>query len=99
MIRSLLISLLVLAACAPVPMTRERAEADCKREVGLADGVQGNVKVGVGTGGASGGVGIVITDRIFNPQTPEEFLAECVQRKMEGRPGRTTTGIRVGAST
>lgn len=100
----LAISLLGLsAACAPVPVSPERAEALCRQEVGQADGVSGNVGVGVGVGGGSSGAkakgSITVTDRVFNPQTEQEFLAECIARRVNGEPAPTTVGITIGASS
>ena len=86
-------------ACAPVPVTRERAEQLCRDEAGLADGVQGRVGIGIGTGGPRVGAGIIITDRVFGPQTEEEFLEECIERRMAGNPAPTRTGITIGGST
>lgn len=85
-----------LMSCAPVPMTPERAERLCREEAGLADGVQGNVGVGVGTGGARAKGSIVLTDRVFNPQTEEEFMSECIERRLAGEPRPTRFGISVG---
>ena len=98
MIRMLVCITPVLAACAPQPMTPERAERLCREEAGLADGVQGTVGIGLGTGGPSGKAGITITNRVFNPQTEQEFMAECIARRMAGRPRPTTAGITLGGS-
>lgn len=98
MIRILICIAPLLAACAPQPMTAERAERLCREEAGLADGVQGMVGVGVGTGGASGKAGITITNRVFSPQTEREFMAECIARRMAGGPKPTTAGITIGGS-
>ncbi|MCG6904472.1 MAG: hypothetical protein LJE68_17520 [Rhodobacter sp.] len=89
---------LLAVACAPVALTRDRAERLCREESGLADGVQGSLGVGVGSRGAAGKVGITITDRVFNPQGEAEFMADCVARRMSGQPRPTTAGITVGAS-
>ncbi len=83
-------------SCAPVPMTPERAERLCREEAGLADGVQGNVGVGVGTGGARAKGSIVLTDRVFNPQTEAEFMAECIESRLAGERRPSRFGISVG---
>jgi len=82
---------LAVMACAPVSV--ERAMSDCESQVGLADGIGGNVSVGVGTGGTRTGASIVITNDIFNPKTPEEFYSDCVVQKSGQLPTRP---LRVG---
>lgn len=98
MIRGMAYLLPLLAVgCAPVPMTPERAERICREQAGLADGVQGRVAIGTGSQGASGKAGITITNRIFDPQTESEFMADCIARLMAGQPEPTTVGITLGA--
>ena len=80
-------------------MTPERAERLCREEVGGADGVQGRVGVGVGTGGAKAKGSITVTNRVFNPQSDADFMRDCVARRLAGRPAPTTFGITVGART
>ncbi|MEM9584577.1 MAG: hypothetical protein AAGA08_15820 [Pseudomonadota bacterium] len=65
----------------------------------MADGVEGRVGVGVGTGGGRAKGSITVTDRVFNPQSDVEFLQECIDRRMTGKPAPTTFGITVGART
>ena len=89
----------LISACAPVPMTLERAERLCRDEAPLADGVSGRVGVGVGTGGAKARGGIVVTDRVFNPQTEEEFMRDCIARRLNGEPQPTTFGVTIGGKT
>ena len=93
--RSICVAALTVA-CTPTPMTPERAERECRRQVNEADGVFGQVGVGVGTGGTRAGGNITVTNRVLNPQTPEEFMADCTSRKLERRPEPTTFGISVG---
>ena len=88
-----------LVACTPTPMTLERADKLCREDIGLADGVQGNVGVGVGTGGGRAKGSITVTDRVFNPQSEEDYLAECIARRMNGEPAPVTYGITVGGRT
>ncbi len=98
MIRAVALSLATLAACAPQPMTVERAERQCREELPLADGVSGNVGIGVGTGGVRTRTGITVTNAILNPQSDREFMAECIDRVMEGRPRPARFGITLGSS-
>ncbi len=88
----------LLAACAPAPMTPERAERLCRDEAGLADGVQGRIAIGVGSGGPAGSAEITLTDRILRPQTEEDFLADCIARRLAGRPPPATAGITIERS-
>lgn len=90
---------LMTAACAPQQVSLERADALCRDELRGADGVTGTVGVGVGTGGVRAGGSVTIDDRVLNPQSEEEFLAECIARKVNGEAGPTRFGITVGART
>ena len=90
---------LLIAACAPVPVSPERAARECREEVGLADGVQGNIGVGIGTGGGKARGSITVTDKVFRPQSAEDAFAACVDRKVNGKPQPTTYGITIGASS
>ncbi len=49
--------------------------------------------IGVGTGGAAGKAGITVTNRICNPQTEQDFMADCIARRLAGRPAPTQAGI------
>ncbi len=89
---------LIASACAPTPMTADRAERLCREEADLADGVRGTVGIGVGSGGPRTKAGITITNRIFDPQSEADFIADCVARRMAGRPPPTTAGLTVGGS-
>ncbi|WP_394197133.1 hypothetical protein [Litoreibacter albidus] len=91
--------LLMLAACAPVPVSPERAAQQCREEVGLADGIQGNIGVGVGTGGGKARGSITITDKVFRPQSADDAFAECMDRKVTGKPQPTTFGVTIGGKT
>lgn len=90
---------LALAACAPVPVSPQRAAELCREEVGLADGVQGHVGVGVGTGGGKARGSITVADKVFRPQSPDQAFEACVDRRVNGKPQPTTFGITIGAST
>ena len=88
------------SACAPVPMTPERALLLCQQEeAGLADGVRGNVGVGVGSGGARARGSITVTNRVFNPVSAEDYIAQCVDDRLSGRGRPATVGITIGAGT
>ena len=80
-------------------MTLERADALCREELPRADGVSGTVGVGVGTGGPRAGGSVTIDNRVFNPQSEEEFLAECIARRMNGEPQPPRFGITLGGRT
>ncbi len=100
MIRNMLFLLpLVATACAPVPMTPERAARQCRAEASQADGISGSVGAGVSNRGSFGTGSITVTNRVFNPQTEGEFVADCIARRMEGRPEPTTFGVSIGGRT
>ncbi len=79
-------------------MSPERAEALCREEAGLADGVQGRVGVGIGSDGPAGKGAVTITNRVFDPQTEAEFLSECIARRTAGEPKPTIVGVNLGGS-
>ena len=95
MIRALFL-LPLLAGCAPVPMTPERATRTCLAEIGQADGVSGSVGVGIGSTGPSTEGTVTVTNRVLAPQTESEFLSDCVARRVSGAPEPTVYGITVG---
>ncbi len=84
------------SACAPIPMTPDRAERQCAERAGLADGVAGSIQVGVGSGGSHSGASITLTRQIFSPQTEDEFMVECIGRLLEGESGPTEVGVSAG---
>lgn len=90
---------LALVACAPVPVSPERAAQLCREQAGLGDGVRGNVGVGVGTGGGKAKGSITVTDKVFRPQNDQDAFEACVARKVSGEREPTTFGITIGAST
>jgi len=79
-------------------MTPERAEELCREDIGHANGVSGVVGVGVGTNGARAKGAVVVTNRVFNPQTEEEFLRDCIDRKLGQAPAETTFSVAIGGS-
>lgn len=93
------LSICLVGACASGPLKQERAEKLCREDLGLADGVQGTVGVGVGTGGAKAKGSITVTNRVLNPQTEAEYLQSCIDRRMAGKPAPATFGITIGART
>ncbi len=89
----------MLAGCATVPMTPERAEELCRQDLARADGVEGQVGVGIGNRGVSAGGTITIDNRVFDPQSEEAFMADCMARRMNGEALPATFGITLGANT
>ncbi|SDZ42609.1 hypothetical protein SAMN05444004_11430 [Jannaschia faecimaris] len=98
MIRALIL-LPLLAACAPVPMTPEKAARLCRAEIGQADGISGSVGAGVSNGGPVARGSITVTNRVLNPQTEAEFLEDCIARRVAGKPEPTTFGVSIGRRT
>jgi hypothetical protein len=88
----------LLLGCAPQPMTVERATDICRDEAGLADGIGGTVGIGIGSTGGTAEASLTLTNRLLNPQTEEEFMADCVARVMAGQPAPPTIGITIGGS-
>lgn len=80
-------------------MTPERALRMCQDEAGLADGVRGNVGVGVGSNGGRATGSITVTNRVFNPVSEGDFIAQCVEDRLAGRGRPATVGITIGGST
>ncbi|WP_298436637.1 hypothetical protein [uncultured Jannaschia sp.] len=99
MIRTLLLLTVLITACAPVPMTRERALHECRSEARLADGIAGSVGVGVGSGGGLADGELVVTSRVFDPRSERAVLAECMDRRMAGRPEPTIVGVTLGTGS
>jgi hypothetical protein len=88
-----------MIACAPVPMTPERAERICREDAGLADGFGGRVGVGVGSGGAKARGSITVTNAILNPQSEREFMRDCMTRVLNGERRTSTVGISIGTGS
>ena len=81
-----------LTACSGV-MSVSTAEERCAAESDLSDGFRGQVRAGVGSNGPSGGLKLTVTDRVFNPMSPEEFYDNCVFRRSGQAPTRTLTQV------
>jgi len=90
---------LLVAACAPAPVSPERAAQLCREQAGLGDGVRGNIGVGVGSGGGKARGSITVTDSVFRPRDDQAAFEACVARKIAGEPEPPTIGITIGAST
>ena len=94
MIRAALVLLpLLAAACAPSPQSAARR---CQANAPLADGIAGSVGVGVSNGGPVRTGSLTVTNRVFNPQSEEQFIADCIERALDGRPEPTTFGASSG---
>ena len=83
-----LILLPLLAACAPVPLTIEKATRQCRAEVGQADGVSGSIGAGISNRGPVGSA-------VYHRHQPRVQSAERggfrgrLHRETHGRPART----------
>ncbi|MDG4649479.1 hypothetical protein P6F26_13635 [Roseibacterium sp. SDUM158017] len=84
------LALALLAGCAAQPMTRDRAARLCADEARQADGISGDVRFGAGSRGAAGGGSLMITSAILDPQSEEDALRACIDRRLAGdnRPPR-----------
>lgn len=85
-----------LAACSGL-MSVTAAEEACAAQSDLSDGFRGEVRGGVGTDGPGGGLRLTVTDRVFNPVSPEDFYDNCVfQRSGQGPTRPLGTVLRGG---
>lgn len=87
------VAALGLSACSGT-MSVKTAEERCAAESDLSDGFRGEVRAGVGSNGPSGGLRLTVTDRVFNPQSPEDFYDTCVFQKSGQGPTRTLASVR-----
>jgi hypothetical protein len=69
---------LALAACTPPQYTFAEARALCEDKADAARGPQGNVAIGVGTGGPSFSAGISISDSYIRGDDPDAVYARCM---------------------
>ncbi len=72
---------LAVSACAPAPVSVERAMTECRRETPRPGGVSGQMRVGVGSDGLRSGLSLVITGDALRSRSAEETYARCVKRK------------------
>ena len=84
---------LALTACTGVESQRA-AEERCAAEASLADGIGGNIRAGVGTGGARGGLSLTITDNIFAPKDEITVYENCVFKRTGQSPSRSLAMVR-----
>jgi hypothetical protein len=89
--------LALAAGCGSQQLTRASAERLCADEARLADGVAGNIGIGVGSGGGRLGGGGLVTSDVLNPRAERDVLEACVARRMAGdnRPARRP-GLTIG---
>ncbi|MDB2407129.1 hypothetical protein N9W17_01175 [Jannaschia sp.] len=85
-----------LTACAPPPMTPDRAEEACRAEIARASGVRPNIGIGIGRGGPRVRGGITFDGSVLAGGTPEERLARCIERRVAGGAPPPTVGVSVG---
>ena len=91
-------ALALAAGCAGQPLTRASAERLCADEARLADGVAGNVGVGIGSGGGTASGRLVVTSDVLRPRSEADALDACVARRMGGdrAPGPRRPGLTIG---
>lgn len=87
---------LLVMACTTAPPTPERALRQCRAEAPLADGISGSVGAGISNRGPVGDGSITITNRVFDPQSEDEYITDCIDRVLNGRPPPTTYAISMG---
>ncbi|MFT5060201.1 MAG: hypothetical protein ACI9KS_002670 [Sulfitobacter sp.] len=87
------VATLGLSACSGTTNVKS-AEEQCAADADLSDGFRGEARAGVGTNGPSGGLRLTVTNRVFNPQSPEDFYDNCVFQKSGQGPTRTLASVR-----
>ncbi len=70
------------------------AEQKCAGEADLADGFGGNVRAGIGSDGATGGLSLTITENIFAPKDEIIVYENCVFRRTGQSPSRSLAMVR-----
>lgn len=96
MTRAACFLLLPLAACASGPPTPEMAARQCRAEAPLADGIAGSIGVGASSGGPVGSGSLVVTNRVLDPQSEDDYIADCLDRELGRRIPPTTHAITAG---
>ncbi len=76
----------LLAACAPI--SPELAARQCEERARAADGVTGEVGIGIGTGGARSKVKLGVSSDIFRQRDPYQVYDSCVREKSGQGPIR-----------
>ena len=96
MIRIVTLALAASAALSACSTTESMASAErkCAREASLADGVGGNVRAGVGSDGATGGLSLTITNDIFAPKDEITVYENCVFKRTGQSPSRSLAMVR-----
>jgi hypothetical protein len=77
-----------LAACAPAPISVQRAMAQCSDRARQAVAPSGRIVVGVGSGGVRGGVSIGVTEDFLRGRDPVEVYNQCVLARSGQNPTR-----------
>ncbi|SMX39157.1 hypothetical protein [Octadecabacter ascidiaceicola] len=81
--------LFALAACAPVPVTPERAAEICEEKARAAQGPTGSVTVGTNSNtGGFGGVEIGVSSDFLAGRDPLEVYNECIFDRTGASPIR-----------
>ena len=81
--------LFALAACAPVPVTPERAAEICEEKARAAQGPTGSVTVGTNSSsGGFGGVEIGVSSDFLAGRDPLEVYNQCIFDRTGASPIR-----------
>jgi hypothetical protein len=89
---ALVLALLLLAACGPIP--RAQAEKQCLHEARLAEHPRGSVGLGIGSDGKPHLVGdITITSDYLQGRDPSQVYDNCVFKRSGEMPSRPFTSI------
>ncbi len=85
----LLVGILLLAACEPIPVDPERVARDCERRAQDAQGPSGSVEVGASSrSGAFTDVSIALSTDYLRGRDPLEVYRSCVYQRTGAGPIR-----------
>ena len=83
---ALVLAGLLLTACGPV--SPEHAARECEERAQAAKGVNGQVRVGAGTGGVTTGLDLAVTTDFLRGRDPQEVYIHCVEARTGQAPHR-----------
>jgi hypothetical protein len=90
--QALVLALLLLAACGPIP--RAQAERQCLHDARLAEHPRGSVGLGVGSDGRAHLVGdVTISSDFLQGRDPSQVYDNCVFKRSGEMPSRPYTSI------
>lgn len=87
-----LVSVLLLAGCAPIPL--QQAERECYQSARLAQQPRGEIGLGLGSGGGrASGVSIEVSSDFLLGRDPDQVYDSCVMNKSGQMPSRPYSSL------